>query len=205
MVVAMNTPTSIWRLFPVAALLLVVATGAPAQNIYKCTQGANVTYTDHPCPGNQGELLHQASDTDVIDQYLRLGQDRQARDYAQARHLETLYRQRVEVHEQAMQERAQRQADEAFAAQQRDEQARQQALADAAMNQDRLRAENDTLREQNEQYQNQLAQPVYNPPPVYWNAAPPYWQRPHHGHDRPRPKEPVFHPCTQLAGGRVRC
>lgn len=204
MVIAMNTPTGIWRLFPVAALLLV-ATGVPAQNIYKCTQGANVTYTDHPCPGNRGELLHQASDTDVIDQYLRLGQDRQARDYAQARHLEALYRQRVDAHEQAVQERAQRQAAEAFAAQQRDEQARQQALADAAMSQDRLRAENDALRQQNEQYQSQLAQPVYNTSPVYWNAAPPYWQRPRHDHDRPRPKEPVFHPCTQLAGGRVRC
>jgi len=206
MAVAMHTPTSLWRLFLVAALLLAAATSAPAQNIYKCTQGGHISYTDHPCPGNRGELLYQADDTDVIDQYLRLGQDTQARQYAQSRHLEALYQERLAIHQQALQERAQRQADDALAAQQRDAQARQQALADAAANQDQLRAENDALREQNAQYQNQLEQPVYNESPAYWNAAPPYWgRRPRHGHDRPRSKEPVFHPCKQLAGGRVQC
>ncbi|MEO5813267.1 MAG: DUF4124 domain-containing protein [Rhodanobacter sp.] len=201
----MTTPTSICCLSLAAALLLTVATSAAAQNIYKCTHGGQVSYTDHPCPRGRGELLHQADDTDVIDQYLRLGQDRQARAYAQARHLDALYEQRVRIHEQALQVRAQRQADEAFAAQERDAQARQQALADAVASQDRLRAENDALRTQNNQYQNQRAPPVYNQAPTYWNAVPPYWRPPHHGPDRPRPKEPVFHPCKQLAGGRVQC
>ncbi len=205
MVSVMTTSTTTWHLFPIAALLLGVATGVPAQSIYKCTQGGHVTYTDHPCPGSHGELLHQADDTDVIDQYLRLGQDKQAREYAQTHDLEALYQQRVRIHQQALQARAERQADEAFAVQQRDEQARQQTLADAAANQDRLRAENDALRVQNEQYQNQLQQPAYNAPPTYWNAAPPYWERPHHDPDQPPSKEPVFHPCKQLAGGRVQC
>ncbi|MBT2144664.1 MULTISPECIES: DUF4124 domain-containing protein [unclassified Rhodanobacter] len=197
--------------FSAAALLLAAAPIAAAQNIYKCTQGGQVAYTDHPCPGGSGELLHRADDTEVIDRYLRLGQDDLAKRYADSRHLETLYRQRLDARQQAMEEKAQRQADEAYAAEQHAEETRQQALADEAAERDRLQAENEALRQQNADYQNQLSQPVYNAPPAYW-VAPPYRNRHrdrdhdgNHDHRPPPSDEPVFHPCKQLAGGRTQC
>jgi hypothetical protein len=193
--------------FSAAAMLLAAAPIAAGQNIYKCTQGGQVAYTDHPCPGGNGELLHQADDTEVIDRYLRLGQDELAKRYADSRHLETLYQQRLDARQQALDDKAQRQADEAYAAQQRAEDAQQQALADQAAERDRLQAENEALRQQNDAYQDQLKQPVYNAPPVYWGA--PSYRRGHRDHDgdhRPPPSDkPVFHPCKQLAGGRTQC
>ncbi len=194
------------HLLCLALLSLAATSAAHAQNIYKCTQGAQVTYTDHPCPKGTGELLHQADDTEVIDRYLRLGQDELAKRYADSHHLEALYQQRVDLHQQAMEEQAQRQADEAYAAELRAEEERQQALADDAAERDRLQAENDALRMQNDAYQDQLNQPVYNPPPAYWGA--PYPNRHNgHGHHRPPPvsRQPVYHPCKQLAGGRTQC
>ena len=197
--------------FSAAALLLAATPIAASQNIYKCTQGGQVAYTDHPCPGSNGELLHQADDTEVIDRYLRLGQDDLAKRYADSRHLETLYQQRLDARQQVMEEKAQRQADEAYAAEQRAEETRQQALADEAAERDRLQAENEALRQQNADYQNQLSQPVYNAPPAYW-VAPPYRNRHrdrdhdgNHDHRPPPSDEPVFHPCKQLAGGRTQC
>ena len=195
-----------------AALLLAAAGTAGAKNIYKCTQGGQVAYTDHPCPGGKGELLHQADDTEVIDRYLRLGQDELAKRYADSRHLETLYQQRLDARQQAMEEKAQRQADDAYAAEQRAEEAQQQALADQAAERDRLQAENEALRQQNDAYQDQLNQPVYNAPPAYW-AAPPYPRRhrdrdhdgDHDHHPPPVSDKPIFHPCKQLAGGRTQC
>lgn len=195
-----------------AALLLAAAGTAGAQNIYKCTQGGQVAYTDHPCPGGKGELLHQADDTEVIDRYLRLGQDELAKRYADSRHLETLYQQRLDARQQAMEEKAQRQADDAYAAEQRAEEARQQALSDQAAERDRLQAENEALRQQNDAYQDRLNQPVYNAPPAYW-AAPPYPRRhrdrdhdgDHDHHPPPVSDKPIFHPCKQLAGGRTQC
>jgi hypothetical protein len=201
---------------PCLALLLLMAAGtAGAQNIYKCTVGGQVSYTDHPCPKGGGELLHQADDTEIIDRYLRLGQDKLAKSYADSHHLEALYQQRIEARQQAQDEKEQRQADEAYAAQQRAEQERQQALVDEAAERNRLQGENEVLRQQNDAYQDQLQQQqAYNPPPAYWVPYPS--RRPgrdhdhdHHGdgdgHHRPPPKEPVFHPCKQLAGGRVQC
>ena len=197
-----------------AAMLLAAAPIAAGQNIYKCTQGGQVAYTDHPCPGGKGELLHQADDTEVIDRYLRLGQDELAKRYADSRHLETLYQQRIDARRQALDEKAQRDADEAYAAQQRADEEQQQALADQAAEQaaerNRLQAENTALRQQNADYQNQLNQPVYNAPPAYW-AAPPYPRhhrdRDHDGDHHPPPvsDKPIFHPCKQLAGGRTQC
>ena len=215
MVVTMNTPASLRRVL-IAMLLLAIAPAAAAQNIYKCGQGGHVEYTDRPCPGAKGELIHQADDSEVIDQYLRLGQDKLAQKYAESRHLQDLYKQRLAAHEQKMAQEDQRKADAQAAADERDERARQQAqeqaAADDAANRERLREENDALREQNAQYRDQLAEPAYYPPPAYW--GPPYYGGGHHehhdgGHDhdhgnRP-PKEPVFHPCQQLAGGRVKC
>ena len=191
-------------LLGLAVLLWAAAPLTRAQNIYKCTQAGRVTYTDQPCAGHTGKVLHQADDTDIIDQYLRLGQDAAARNYARAHHLDALYQTRVEVHQRRLQESAQRLAENALAAQQRDADAHQRALTDAAANAERLRTENDTLRQQNDQYRDQLAEPVYNPPPAFWPVMPPYRDRPH-GHRPPRADEPVFHPCTQLAGGRVQC
>lgn len=207
----MKIPPGGMQFLYVVVLLLAAAGPAGAQNIYKCTQGGQVAYTDHPCPNGSGELLHQADDTEVIDRYLRLGQDELAKRYADSRHLEALYQQRVDARQQAMDEKAQREADDAYAAQQRAEEARQQALADQAAERDRLHAENEALRQQNADYQNQLSQPVYNAPPVYW-GPPPYRDR-HRDRDRdddrdhrpPSSDEPVFHPCKQLAGGRTQC
>jgi hypothetical protein len=193
-----------------AALLLAAAPIAAGQDIYKCTQGGQVAYTDHPCPNGSGELLHQADDTEIIDRYLRLGQDELAKRYADSHQLEALYQQRLDARQQALDEKAQRQVDEAYAAQQRAEEAQQQALADQAAERDRLQAENQTLRQQNADYQNQLNQPVYNAPPAYW-GAPPYPRRhrdrDHDGDHHPPPvsDKPIFHPCKQLAGGRTQC
>lgn len=192
-----------------AVLLLAAAAPAGAQNIYKCTQGGQIAYTDHPCPHGSGELLHQADDTEVIDRYLRLGQDELAKRYADSRHLEALYQQRLDARQQAMDAKAQRDADDAYAAQQRAEEARQQSLADQAAERDRLHAENEALRQQNADYQNQLSQPVYSAPPVYW-APPPYRDRHRdrdddRDHRPPSSDEPIFHPCKQLAGGRTQC
>ncbi|WP_208321603.1 DUF4124 domain-containing protein [Rhodanobacter sp. TND4FH1] len=202
-----------------AILLLGAAGAAGAQNIYKCTQGGQVSYTDHPCPKGSGELLHQADDSEIIDRYLRLGQDTLAKNYATSHHLEGLYRQRIEARQQAQDEKEQRQADEAYAAQQQAERQQQQALVDEAAERNRLQGENDALRQQNDAYQDQLQQQqAYNPPPAYWAPYPN--RRPGHGHHeddhghhgdgdgdhhRPPPKEPVFHPCKQLAGGRTQC
>lgn len=205
--------TSIARRYAggMAIALLLMAPAAGAQNIYKCTQGGTVAYTDHPCPDGKGELLHQADDSEVIDRYLRLGQDKLARQYADARHLDALYKDRLAAYQQGQEEQAQRQQDEALAAQQRADEAHQQALFDQAAERNRLQAENDALRQQNDQYRDELSQPVDSYAPVYWGAAaPPYGNRPHdhdgdHGNHWAPPKAPVYHPCTQLAGGRVQC
>ena len=216
MIVTMSIPMTRSRLLWIASLLLAFAGTADAQSIYKCTQGGHVTYTDHPCADGNGEVIHKADDADIIDQYLRLGQVDLAKRYADSHHLDALYQQRLLAHQQAAQEKAQREADDAYAAQQRDEQARQQAMDDDAANRERLQVENEALRQQNAEYQDQLAQPAYNAPPAYWDAVPSYGNRRRdrdrghhdHAHDpswRPPSKEPVFHPCKQLAGGRVQC
>lgn len=187
-------------------LLLAFSPAANAQSIYKCTKAGQVVYTDQPCPGDRGTLLHQADASDIIDQYLRLGQTRQAEQYAQTHGLQALYRQRLAAHRQNLAQRDHLQDEALAAAQQREAETRAQAAAIDAENAQRLRAENEALRQQNALYQNQLAQPVYAPLPTYWNNAPPYRNR--HPHDRPNwppSKEPVFHPCQQLAGGRVKC
>ncbi len=195
-----------------AIVLLLMAPAASAQNIYKCMQGGTVAYTDHPCPGGKGELLHRADDSEVIDQYLRLGQQNLARKYADARHLDALYQARLATYQQDQQEKAQRAQDEALAAQQQQEESRQQALFNQAAERNRLQAENNALRQQNDQYRDELTQPATTYVPAYWGgAAAPYPRRAHdHDHDgdhghHPLPKEPTFHPCTQLAGGRVQC
>lgn len=201
-----------------AAAILLAATAlgaAHAQNIYKCTSHGQVSYTDVPCPGEQGELLHQASDTEVIDQFLRLGQNERAQSYAHAHHLDDLYAQRLTLYQQQLTQRAEQAAAEATAAQQSAELARQQAQAEQAASNTALREQNQLLREQNSQYQAELSQPNYNPAPIYWNPAPNYWtpappyhQRPpggHRGNGKPPANAPIYHGCTQLAGGRVSC
>ena len=187
-------------------LLLAFSPAANAQSIYKCTKAGQVVYTDQPCPGDRGTLLHQADAADIIDQYLRLGQVAQAERYAQTHHLQALYQQRLAAHRQTLAQRDRLQEDALSAAQQREDDARAQAAANAAADAERLRAENDALRQQNALYENQLSQPVYAPPPVYWNNVPPYPHRPPPNRPNwPPAKEPVFHPCQQLAGGRVKC
>lgn len=198
-----------------AAAILLTTTVMPAtvhaQNIYKCTDGGHVSYTDVPCPGKHGELLHQADDAEIIDQYLRLGQMTKAQNYAQSHHLDALYTQRLAAYQEQQKANAERDAAEAAAAQQSAEQARQQALADQAADAAELREQNQLLREQNNAYQNELSsQPAYYAPPLYWIPTPPYGHRPphggHDGHDGPgKPPPDQFHPCTQLAGGRVQC
>lgn len=214
MVVTMSTPISATYLPCLALLLLSLAGPAAAQNIYKCTHGGQVEYTDKPCAGRSGELVHKADDSEIIDRYLRLGQNDAAKNYADARQLQALYQQRLEAYVQAANEQARRQVDEAAAARQREQQAQQQALADDEANRVRLTAENEALRQQNAQYQDELTQPagIYASP--YWGAPPPRWPRRDDQHDRDDdhgdhgpigPRSPAFHPCETLAGGRLRC
>ena len=195
----------------VAIALALLAPTAVAQNIYKCSQpNGNVAYTDHPCPAGHGELLHKADDTEVIDRYLRLGQDNLAKRYADARNLDALYKDRLAAYQNAQEEKAQREREEDLAAQQREDDAHQQALSDQASARNRLEAENDALRQQNNQYRDELSQPAEYAP-MYWGGVPPPYRRgPHYGDRDPGshwapPKAPVYHPCTQLAGGRVKC
>lgn len=197
------------HLVALALLLFAAAPMASAQNIYKCVKNGQVAFTDQPCPDAKGELIHKANDADVIDQYLRLGQNKLAQQYATDHHLEALYEQRVAAHQREMDEKADHEADEQIAEQQRQEQEHQQASADAASHSERLRNENDSLRQQNDAYRDQLSAPVYNEPMPYL-GAPGYGRDDYDDHypHRPRPtepREPVFHPCTQLAGGRVNC
>jgi crotonobetainyl-CoA:carnitine CoA-transferase CaiB-like acyl-CoA transferase len=200
-------------LFPVATVALwLLAPATSAQNIYKCPQtGGGVAYTDRPCADGRGELLHQADDSEVIDRYLRLGQEDLARRYAHARHLDALYEERLAAHQEAQEAAAQRRYDEALAAQQREEAALQQSQLDQAAERDQLQTENDVLRQQNDQYRDALAQPVPEYVPGYWGGVPPPYRRRPHDHDRDPgshwapPRTPVYQPCTQLAGGRVQC
>ena len=196
----------------VAIALGLLAPVASAQNIYKCPQpNGSVAYTDHACPAGKGELLHKADDSEVIDRYLRLGQNNLAKQYADAHHLDALYKDRLAAYQNAQEENAQRQQEDAIAEQQREDDARQQTLSDQAASRNRLEAENDALRQQNDQYRDELSQPVPQYAPAYWGGAPPpYRDRPHHDDRDPGshwapPKAPEYHPCTQLAGGRVQC
>ena len=218
MMVPMKTPVARKRPWSAAFLLLAMAGSAGAQDIYKCTRGGHVEYTDHPCPGAHAVLIHQADDREIIDHYLDLGQDAVAKRYADSHHLQGLYQQRLDAFNRRLQARTRQQAADALAAKQREEAARQQALVDAAASRGRLQGENDALRQQIDQYRDQQqTQPVYNEAPAYWGGASPYWNRGSrrddgHGHEHDHdhgplepPPQPVFHPCTQLAGGRVQC
>lgn len=202
------------RLLCVLILLLGAAGSAGAQDIYKCTKNGQVAYTDRPCPGGKGELLHQADDSEIIDQYLDLGQDDVAKRYAVSHNIDSLYKQRLEARKQRMEAKAQQQADEAALERQREEADRQQALIDAAASHSRLQGENDALRQQNAEYLDQLSQPVNNNGGPYYNAGPGYWGGgpPYGGGHGPGPvgpptpaPPPVFHPCVPIAGGTVKC
>lgn len=208
--VAMKTSMTGKPILVITAILLAATTLASAQDIYKCTQGGQLAYMDHPCPSGKSELLHKADDTEIIDQFLRLGQQDKAKAYADAHHLNALYDDRLAAYQQREADKAQRQADEALATKQQQEQARQQALVNQMANSNQLEAQNHALRQQNAQYQEQLSQPVDNYAPSYGGMVPPYAGRPRDHHDgdhghQVTPKEPVFHPCKQLAGGRVQC
>lgn len=192
--VKMKTSSSRTGILCAAFLLLAAAQTAGAQNIYKCTKGGQLEYTDRPCPGGSGELIHQASDSEVIDQYLDLGQEALAKRYADSHHLQGLYQQRVDTYQLKMQAQAQQQADDE---KQRAEDAHQQAQISEAAYRGRLQGENNALREQNEQYLDQLSQPVYGDTtayaPVYWGALAPGNHDHSHDHDHghgPHPAPP---------------
>lgn len=194
------------KVFPHCALLLAVTHAAAAQNIYKCTHGGRVEFTDQPCSG-PGELIHKADHGEVIDRFLNLGQLELAQRYAESHRLEALYQERLSAHEQRIDERKEREEERRLADErQREELARQQLLAAEAEQRDRLEAENDALRRQNDEYLDQLAQP----PPNAWGVGYPY-PYPHPDHPRPphRPPPigdtPIYHPCRELAGGRIQC
>jgi len=211
MAVTMKTSSSRTGLLCSAFLLLAAAQAAGAQNIYKCTKGGQLEYTDRPCPGGSGELIHQASDSEIIDQYLDLGQDGLARRYADSHHLQGLYQQRVDTYQQKMEAQAQQQADDE---KQREADAQQQAQISEAAYRGRLQGENNVLREQNEQYLDQLSQPVYSDTPayapVYWGALAPPGNHDHsHDHDhgpRPAPPKviPPMLPAPAPVGGKAK-
>ena len=211
----MKTSSSRTGLLCSAFLLLAAAQAAGAQNIYKCTKGGQLEYTDRPCPGGSGELIHQASDSEIIDQYLDLGQDGLARRYADSHHLQGLYQQRVDTYQQKMEAQAQQQADDE---KQREADAQQQAQISEAAYRGRLQGENNVLREQNEQYLDQLSQPVYSDTPayapVYWGALAPPGNHDHshdhdHDHDHgphPAPPKviPPMLPAPAPVGGKAK-
>jgi hypothetical protein len=210
----MNNLLNAKRLFCLAIAVLATSGAADAQDIFKCIKAGQVVYTDRPCANGKGELLHQADDTEIIDQYLDLGQDDAAKRYADAHNIASLYKQRLDARKQRMEAKAQQQADQAAADRLPAAADLQQAQIDAAAARGRLQGENDALRQQNAQYQQQLAQPVYNDAGPYYNAVPAYWGgAPHHdghGHDPDPappgpPPPPVFHPCVPVAGGTVKC
>lgn len=210
----MNSQRHAKRLFCLAAIVLAMSSTVGAQDIYKCTKAGQVVYTDRPCVGGKGELLHQADDTEIIDQYLDLGQDDAAKRYAVSHNIMSLYKQRLDARKQRTEAKAQQQADEAEADRQQQEADLRQAQIDAAAARGRLQGENDALRQQNALYQQQLAQPVYdgagpyyNAAPGYWGGIPPYDGHHHPGDDKPPrpPTPPVFHPCVPVAGGTVKC
>jgi hypothetical protein len=212
MATKMKTSPSRTGLLFTAFLLLATAQAASAQNIYKCTKGGQLEYTDRPCTGGSGELIHQASDSEIIDQYLDLGQDTLAKRYADSHHLQGLYQQRVDTYQMKMQAQAQQQADDE---KQREEDARQQAQISEAAYRGRLQGENNALREQNEQYLDQLSQPVYGDTsgyaPVYWGALAPPGNHDHshdHDHDHAHPPHPPapkpVPPSTRPATGRMK-
>jgi hypothetical protein len=186
----MKTPLTRQRLLCIAILLLAAAPAASAQSIYKCTKAGQIEYTDHACRSGKSELIHQASDSEIIHQYLDLGQDALAKNYADSHHLDVLYKDLLEARQEKMQAEAMLQANEA---KQLDIEARQQALINQAAYNGRLQGENDALLQQNQQYANQQAEPVYGYAPVYWGAVPPYWNHGHdhdHGHPPPHGTSP---------------
>lgn len=152
------------RLLPLAILLLAIAnttSAANAPSIYKCSIGGKVQYTDLPCVGQPGEVVHQASDTEIIDQYLDLGQDDDARGYADSRDALPLYRQRLGLRDKRLESQTQQPAN-AARSNPTDAAVRQQGIVDAASSRDRLQGENDAFLRQNATQINQLAQPVTN-------------------------------------------
>lgn len=202
----MNRPLTAWWLALAALVLLVGAGSATAQSIYKCPLGSGFEYTDHPCPGNGGTLIHQPDDAETIDHLLDTGQENAARRYAASHHVEALYKTRLEAYWRRMDAASQRAAEDARIASERAQAAQQQALADEQARQAELQTQNDLLRQQNAQYQQALSQPPENYAPNYWSPGiPPRWHDHDQDHDDQPAAPPVFHPCTQLAGGRVRC
>ncbi len=156
----MKTPLTRQRLLCIAILLLAAAPAASAQSIYKCTKAGQIEYTDHACRSGKSELIHQASDSEIIHQYLDLGQDALAKNYADSHHLDVLYKDLLEARQEKMQAEAMLQANEA---KQLDIEARQQVLIDQAAYNGRLQGENDALRQQNEQYADQQDEPMLWP------------------------------------------
>ncbi len=214
----MNTSYPSWWFVPLAIVLFGMVGTAAAQNIYKCPFGKGVEYTDRPCPGHTGKLIHQADDTEIIDQYLDLGRIDAAQNYAASRNLMGLYKDRLAVYQRRQDARQQHELADAKAEQAQSAQAardaKQQALADQQARQAGLLAENDALREQNVHYRDALNRPSYNYAPNYWGAG--RQRRGEHDGDGRHPHDrddhhvkpidkPIFHPCQQLAGGRVKC
>jgi len=189
MAITMKTQLTRKRLVCIAILLLAAAPVVGAQSIYKCTKaGGQIEYTDHVCRSGKSELIHQASDSEIIHQYIDLGQDGLAKNYADSHHLDVLYTDLLEAHQEKMQAEAMLQANEA---KQLDIEARQQALIDQAAYNGRLQGENDALLQQNEQYADQQDEPVYGYAPVYWGGLPSYWNRSRgHDHDHGHPPPP---------------
>ena len=197
-----------WWLAVSALGLLGVAANAGAQSIYKCPLGSGFEYTDRPCPGNRGTLIHQPDDAETIDHLLDIGQQDVASRYAISHHVQALYKSRLEVYWRRMDAASQAQADDARSTAARDAAATRQALADEQARQAQLQAENNLLRQQNAQYQDAQSQPTDNYGPDYWGPGLPYRDYDHehnHDHGETPARPPVFHPCTQLAGGRVQC
>jgi hypothetical protein len=207
-----------WVLLVTGALFGPLRT-AMAQAIYKCPLAGGVEYTDRPCLGHRGELIHQPDDSETIDHLIASGQLDAAKRYADAHHLDALYKSRLDAYQQRMERISKQQAAEALADRKAQEQAEReasrQAIAVEQARQARLEAQNELLREQNAQYQQQLNRPENIYVPYYGGVREMPRGRDHDRHrdrdghgDKDKastPKQPVFHPCTPIAGGTVKC
>ena len=151
-----------------------------------------LAYTDHPCPGGNGELIHQADDSEVIDQYLRLGQDALAKQYADSHHLDALYQQRLAAHQQRWTNDAQRQADEATPRNSATSRRASRRWPTKPPNATGCRPKTRRCASRTTTYRDQLRQPVYNAATAYWGVVPPY------GNATPRPS-----PATATARKRA--
>lgn len=170
----MKTLTDHARQAALAMLLLAVASAASAQNIYKCSKAGKVQYSDVPCVGQPSALIHQASDSEMIDQYLELGKDDDAKNYAASHDVLPLYEQEIGLRDRYIKLQTEQQAKDAIGQKKAAAAEQRQAIADAAADRARVQGESDAFLQQNAAQINALSHPVNNDTGASYNPGPQY-------------------------------